>query len=76
MTVSDFSKTFTQLQHKPAKKAKYIKHNQPKEREFGPATKKCKRCGSNKGHVGKYGIGLCRKCFREIAPKIGFKKFS
>ena len=76
MTVSDYSKAFKQLQSKPAKLKKYNKHNKPKERAFGPTTKKCKRCGSNKGHIGKYGMGLCRKCFREIAPKIGFKKYS
>ena len=75
MTVSDYKKVFTQLQHNPSKLKKFIKHNRPKEREFGPTTKKCKRCGSNKGHVGKYGINLCRKCFREVAHKIGFKKF-
>ena len=28
------------------------------------------------GHISKYGIGLCRHCFREIAEEIGFKKYS
>jgi len=74
--VSNYNKAFTQLKHKPAKQQKYVKHNKPKDRDFGPSTKKCKRCGSNKGYIGKYGIGLCRKCFREVAYKIGFKKFS
>ncbi|MBW2988666.1 30S ribosomal protein S14, partial [Candidatus Woesearchaeota archaeon] len=73
MTVSDYRKAFKQLQHKPAKLKKYLKHNKPKERKFGPTTKRCRRCGSNKGHIGKYGINLCRKCFREIAHKLGFK---
>ena len=67
---------FTQLKHKPVKAKKYEKHNKPIERAFGPTTKKCTRCGSNKGHVGKYGINLCRKCFRDIAHNIGFKKYS
>ena len=75
MTVSDYSKVFKQLQNKPSKLKKYMKHNKPRVRAFGPTTKGCKRCGSNKGHIGKYGINLCRKCFRELAPKIGFKKF-
>ncbi len=76
MTVSNYKKMFTQLDHKPVKAKKFEKHNKPKDRKFGPTTKCCKRCGSNKGHIGKYSIGLCRKCFREIAPKIGFKKYS
>ena len=76
MTVSNYQKVFAQLDNKPAKKNKYIKHNKPIERKFGPTTKVCKRCGSNKGFIEKYGINLCRKCFREMAHKIGFKKFS
>jgi len=26
--------------------------------------------------VRKYGIYLCRQCFREIAPEMGFEKYS
>ena len=25
--------------------------------------------------VRKYGLNLCRQCFREVAEKIGFKKY-
>lgn len=35
----------------------------------------CRRCGRKQGLVGKYDIFLCRQCFREIAPKMGFKKY-
>jgi len=28
------------------------------------------------GLVRKYGIYLCRQCFREIAPEMGFEKYS
>lgn len=76
MTTSSYTKAFVQLQHKPAKLKKYIKHNKPKERAFGPTTKACRRCGNSRGHIGKYGINLCRRCFREVATKLGFKKFS
>jgi small subunit ribosomal protein S14 len=76
MTTSDYKKGFTQLQNKPAKMQKYLKHNKPKERKFGITTKGCRRCGTSRGHIGMYGMNLCRKCFREIAHKIGFKKFS
>jgi len=46
-----------------------------KERKFGKVTHRCKRCGSTKGVIRKYGINLCRKCFREVAEEIGFKKY-
>jgi small subunit ribosomal protein S14 len=76
MTTSDYKKMKTQLMNKPAKLQKVEKHNKPRERKFGPATKKCTRCGSTHGHIGKYGINLCRQCFREVATKLGFKKYS
>lgn len=27
------------------------------------------------GIVRKYGLMYCRRCFREVAPSIGFKKY-
>lgn len=36
----------------------------------------CKNCHNNKGLIQKYGIYLCRRCFKEFAPMMGFKKFS
>ncbi|MFH1511167.1 MAG: 30S ribosomal protein S14 [Candidatus Woesearchaeota archaeon] len=53
-----------------------MKHNKPKERSCGISLKKCRRCGSSKAHIDNYGLDVCRKCFREIATKIGFKKYS
>lgn len=76
MTVSDWRKTFKQLKMKPAKLKKFIKHNAPKKRACGRTTKKCVICGRSEGMISKYGLGVCRTCFREIAPKIGFKKYS
>ncbi|MEK6940332.1 MAG: 30S ribosomal protein S14 [Nanoarchaeota archaeon] len=52
-----------------------MKHNAPKKREFGRSTKKCKRCGTTHGFIGKYHLGICRRCFRENAQKLGFKKY-
>ena len=75
MTTSDFRKAFTQLNAKPAKKKKYIKHNAPKKRSCGKALLKCRLCGRNGAHIGKYGLDVCRQCFREVGPKIGFKKY-
>ena len=76
MTTSDHKKVYKQLASKPAKLAKYIKHNAPKERKFGRTSKKCKICGRHSANIGKYKLNLCRTCFREIATKIGFKKYS
>ncbi len=76
MTYSDYRKAFKQLNAKPAKKKKYIKHNAPKKRKCGVTTKKCSRCGRYGGHIDKYKLNLCRHCFREMATKLGFKKYS
>ncbi len=75
MTYSNFKKEIKQLKVKPAKLKKYIKHNAPKKRSCGTATRRCKRCGRIRGHIRKYGLGLCRQCFRDIATRIGFKKY-
>ena len=76
MTYSDYKKVFKQLNPKPIKLQKYIKHNSPKPREYGRSTKKCRRCGRPGAHISKYGLDVCRTCFREIAVSLGFKKFS
>jgi small subunit ribosomal protein S14 len=76
MTTSNYKKVFKQLKVKPPKLEKFIKHNSPKKRSCGVALRKCSRCGRIGGHVGKYGLDLCRQCFRDIAVKLGFKKFN
>lgn len=76
MTIKDWKKTFKQLKAKPIALQKYIKHNAPKERSTGFSKKRCVRCGRFGAHISKYGLELCRCCFREIAMNIGFKKFS
>jgi ribosomal protein S14 len=37
--------------------------------------KKCRVCGNNKGFIRKYNLNLCRRCFKDHAEKIGFKKY-
>ncbi len=76
MTTSNYEKAFKQLDAKPIKKAKYIKFNKPIKRSCGIALHKCRNCGRNGGHIGKYGLKLCRQCFRAIATDLGFKKYS
>ena len=76
MTYSDFKKAFTQLKKKPVKMKKFLKHNAPKERKHGINLFRCRRCGRTKAHILKYGLGICRQCFRETAVDLGFKKFN
>lgn len=76
MTSSDYRKAFKQLKAKPEKQKKFIKHNSPKKRTTGYSLKKCQRCGRVKAHISKYNLHLCRQCFREIAIKLGFKKYN
>ena len=76
MTYSHHTKVLKQIGKKPAKVKKYNKHNVPKERSCGVARKRCKRCLRIRGHIQKYGLNLCRQCFREIAKNIGFTKFN
>ena len=75
MTTSNYRKVFKQLKAKPVILKKFLKHNATKERSCGISLKKCSRCGRTRGHIKKYGLDLCRQCFREIATKIGFKKY-
>jgi small subunit ribosomal protein S14 len=76
MTTSNWQKMFTQLDAKPVTKAKYIKHNAKKVRSCGKTTKSCQNCGTFRALNGKYGINLCRKCFRDYAQTLNFKKYN
>ncbi len=76
MSTSDHKKVLKQIRSKPVKVIRYKKYNVPKERSCGVLNKKCRRCGRVGGHISKYNLNLCRQCFREIATKIGFKKYS
>jgi len=76
MTAKNYKKMMKQLEVKPAKLAKFKKHNAPKKRTFGRGSKICKICGRKGAHVSKYDLHLCRQTFREMATKIGFKRYS
>ncbi len=76
MTTSDHAKVLKQISGKPGKVAKYKKYNTPKKRNHGEAQHRCRRCGRTGAHISKYGLKMCRHCFRENALKLGFKKYS
>jgi len=75
MVASDWRKMLKQLEGKPAVRARFLRFCKPKDRKYGVASQKCTRCGRYGGHISKYGLHLCRQCFREIADRIGFKKY-
>lgn len=75
MTQSDWRKLLKQIENKPAKIKRFLKYCKPKERKYGFTVKRCINCGRIGAHVGSYGLHLCRQCFREMAPKLGFKKY-
>jgi small subunit ribosomal protein S14 len=76
MTASHWKKVMKQIEHKPAKLNKFLKHNKPKERTSGKAKRRCKRTGQFGGHIKKYEINMCRQAFREVAEEMGFEKYS
>ncbi len=48
----------------------------PRDRKFGKQKVMCIRCGTREAVIRKYGLNICRRCFREVAPELGFKKYS
>jgi ribosomal protein S14 len=36
---------------------------------------RCKFCGAADAVIRKYRLNICRRCFKEKAEKLGFKKF-
>lgn len=51
-----------------------MKKNENKEKRH--RRPQCQRCGRYGAVIKKYNLYYCRHCFREIAEKIGFKKYS
>lgn len=47
----------------------------PRQRKYGKAIIKCLRCGTREAIIRKYGLMLCRRCFREVAKELNFRKY-
>jgi small subunit ribosomal protein S14 len=41
----------------------------------GKGTRVCRNCGSTRALIRKYGLFICRRCFREVGEAIGFRKY-
>lgn len=76
MSAKNYEKAKTQLGAKPAKWAKYVKHNAPLDRKFGRGITRCEFCGTTRGVMTQFQLKICRRCFRLNATKLGFKKLN
>ncbi|RNA32574.1 ribosomal S14p S29e [Brachionus plicatilis] len=43
-------------------------------RNYGPGSRQCRVCASSHGVIRKYGMMICRRCFKQYANDIGFYK--
>ncbi|TQS38834.1 hypothetical protein Golomagni_00653 [Golovinomyces magnicellulatus] len=43
-------------------------------RTYGKGSRSCRICTHRAGVIRKYGLDICRQCFREKASDIGFVK--
>lgn len=42
----------------------------------GEKTRACIFCGRNSAIIRRYGLCICRQCFREKASSLGFEKYN
>ncbi|MCX8198148.1 MAG: 30S ribosomal protein S14 [Candidatus Micrarchaeota archaeon] len=47
----------------------------PEHKYQGKGLRKCRFCGSARALIRSYGLRICRRCFREVAEEIGFRKY-
>ena len=74
--VMSFENSKKQVENKKGKFARFMKFCAPRKRKFGKSVYACRRCGKTSGVIVKYGLRYCRQCFREEAPKLGFRKYN
>nr|ABD64591.1 ribosomal protein S29 subunit [Chlamydomonas sp. ICE-L] len=44
-------------------------------KNYGQGSRHCRVCSNVHGLIRKYGLNICRQCFREKAADIGFIKY-
>jgi len=49
--------------------------NQKVVRKFGKGSRTCRTCKAHGAIIRKYGLNVCRQCFREVAKDLGFKQY-
>ena len=45
------------------------------EKYRGKGVRKCRICGSARALIRSHNLYICRRCFRETAKDLGFKKY-
>jgi small subunit ribosomal protein S14 len=45
------------------------------EKFKGKGIRKCRICGTSRGLIRSHDLYICRRCLREVAAKLGFKKY-
>lgn len=43
-------------------------------RKYGRGSRSCRACFTHRGIIRQFDLYLCRRCFREYALEIGFRK--
>ncbi|MFX0068771.1 MAG: 30S ribosomal protein S14 [Promethearchaeota archaeon] len=46
------------------------------QKRHGKGSRKCRMCGTNQAIIRRHELMICRRCFREVARRLGFKKYS
>lgn len=41
----------------------------------GKGSRRCRRCGTHRAIIRRYDLYICRRCFREVAEPLGFRKY-
>ncbi|MHA2270708.1 MAG: 30S ribosomal protein S14 [Candidatus Hodarchaeales archaeon] len=41
----------------------------------GKGSRNCRRCGTHRAVIRRYDLYICRRCFREVAEELGFRKY-
>ncbi|MBU0586133.1 30S ribosomal protein S14 [Candidatus Micrarchaeota archaeon] len=45
------------------------------EKYKGKGLRRCRVCGTARAVIRKYRLHICRRCFREVAEHINFRKY-
>lgn len=54
---------------------KKIKNSNNDDSFKGKGRRVCRNCGNSRALIRKYSIYVCRRCFREMAEDLGFRKY-
>jgi small subunit ribosomal protein S14 len=47
-----------------------------RRKKMGKGSRNCVRGDTHRAIIRSYGLNMCRRCFRETAEKLGFRKYS